>query len=151
MTSVIARAMEKFPRKGSKDISSNGNANGRVIPPEPVQQQADSNHFVDDNFDPALTAHNLARANKMVKSLKWDQHLAKDAKAYAQKLAKLGKMQHSGVEGQGENLFMSTGDASLEQAVQSWLNEEKKYNGETIGSGNLQDFGHFSKQSSKIL
>jgi len=53
--------------------------------------------------------------------------------------------QHSGVDGQGENLFMSTGDASYEQAVQSWLDEEKDYHGEKIGEGDFSEWGHFSQ------
>lgn len=46
--------------------------------------------------------------------------------------------------GQGENLYMSSGDASLEDAVRAWLDEEKNYHGEKIGEGDFASFGHYS-------
>ena len=96
--------------------------------------------------DPALQAHNLYRSSKMVPALQWDERLAHDAQTYAQLLASTGQLEHSSQETQGENLFMTTArDPKFEDAVSSWMNEEKKYNGEAIGEGNLQDWGHFSK------
>ena len=58
-------------------------------------------------------------------------------------MAEQDKMEHAGVKGQGENLYMSTGDATFDQAVQSWLDEEKSYGGEKIGEGNFAEWGHF--------
>lgn len=52
-------------------------------------------------------------------------------------------MEHAGIDGQGENLYMSTGDATYEQAVQAWLGEEKDYGGEKIGEGDFTKWGHF--------
>lgn len=39
---------------------------------------------------------------------------------------------------------MSSGDASLEDAVRAWLDEEKNYHGEKIGEGDFASFGHYS-------
>ena len=92
-----------------------------------------------------LQLHNLARANRRVKKLDWDNDLAREAESYAQTLAHSGVLQHSTIGSEGENLYMSNGDASFEDAVDSWLNEEKKYHGEHIGQGNLADWEHFSQ------
>lgn len=98
-----------------------------------------------DNSDPegCLHAHNSARSAKGCQELAWDPDLARDAAAYAQRLADKDRMEHAGVQGQGENLYMSTGDARFEQAVRSWLEEEQKYGGERVGEGNFMEWGHF--------
>lgn len=92
-----------------------------------------------------LQLHNLARANRRVKKLEWDDNLAREAESYAQTLSHSGVLQHSSIGSEGENLFVSSGDASFEDAVNSWLHEEKKYRGEHIGEGNLAHWGHFSQ------
>jgi hypothetical protein len=63
------------------------------------------------------------------------------------RLAKSRKFQHSGIEEHGENLFVSTEDASYAHAVQLWLAEETDYNGEKFGDGNAVKYGHFSKHA----
>lgn len=92
-----------------------------------------------------LNVHNNARKQKGVNDLQWDDSLAKQAEEYAKHLAKKNAMQHSGTDGQGENLYMSTADASFADATQSWLDEERDYNGEKIGEGDFTKWGHFSK------
>lgn len=147
MTTIINKAKEILPTplaSKSKD-SPDSSPNGRSIPPEPVQQMPNGD-FSEQDAAPALQVHNLARANKGCKALNWSKDLTQDAEDYAKKLASSNKMAHSGVQGQGENLFMSTAeDVKLEDAVNAWLGEEKKYNGEKIGEGKLQDFGHYSE------
>ena len=64
---------------------------------------------------------------------------------YIRRLAKSRKLQHSGVEEHGENLFVSTEDVSYEHAVKSWLAEESDYSGEKFGEGNAVKYGHYSK------
>ncbi|KAJ4351756.1 uncharacterized protein N0V89_007099 [Didymosphaeria variabile] len=93
----------------------------------------------------ALTTHNDARARKGVQPLQWDDNLANDAQNYAQVLADTKDFKHSGVDGQGENLFMSSADASLADAVRAWLGEEANYHGEKIGEGDFGAWGHYSK------
>ena len=138
MPSFVDKAKDKLPGRSSP--------NGRSIPPEPVQEMPHGD-FTESDADPAMQAHNLARVSKQCNKLEWDPKLAKEALEFAEQLVDQNKMQHSGVEGQGENLFMSTGKALLEDAVQSWLDEEKKYHGEKIGEGNFQDWGHFCEFS----
>lgn len=55
----------------------------------------------------ALRLHNSKRAGKKLSALTWDSTLASNAKAWAEKLAKQDKMEHSSGSsrpGQGENL-----------------------------------------------
>lgn len=94
----------------------------------------------------ALDAHNKARAEVGTANLSWDASLAADALAYAQTLASSGTFQHSGVSGQGENLYMqSSGSTPLANAVASFLSEKSLYSGQAISSTNYQSFGHYSK------
>ncbi|KYG42480.1 hypothetical protein M433DRAFT_410120 [Acidomyces richmondensis BFW] len=67
----------------------------------------------------ALQTQNAARSSKAVPPLQRDDSLARQAEAHAQQLAFRKKLQHADVPGQGENLYTCTGNAILEQAVQS--------------------------------
>lgn len=161
MPSIIDKAKEKLPapRKASltgspstsrsSRRSPNGKSRGspheRQIPPEPVQQNPDGD-FSHMDADPPLQVHNLARAMKNVKKLDWDTRLAHDAEVYAKSLASSGIVEHSGVEAQGENIFVTELDnGTFEYAVQKWMNEEKKYHGEKFGEGNVHEYQNFSK------
>jgi uncharacterized protein YkwD len=115
--------------------------------PQTQQPQQTQNSSALNDLERGLLSHNNARSSKGVSTLQWDDQLAKQAQTYAQELANKNTMQHSGVNGQGENLYMSTGDASFEDAVKSWLDEEKAYKGEKIGEGNLAAWGHYSAYS----
>ena len=92
-----------------------------------------------------MKAHNRKRVEKGNSELVWDEELAGKAQAYAEELSAKDTLQHSGMEGQGENLFMSSGDATYQDAVNAWMAEESKYSGEKIGEGDFGDWGHFSK------
>lgn len=157
MTSVLSAKLQEIllvhrkpseKKKQSTNERRRSSQQDRQIPPEPVQERplGDFNHH---EVGPALKMHNMARANRACKKLDWDDRLMRDAETYAQKLARdgTGNLESSGIEDQGENLFMSTGDADLEDAVTSWLSEEKQYNGETIADGKFEEYGHFSKSS----
>lgn len=94
------------------------------------------------------TDHLLARRSAPgVKrpDLTWDDGLTNDAKKYAQYLADNKKFEHSGVNGQGENLFMSSGNASLADATRAWLNEKPNYHGENIPDGDFAKYGHYTQ------
>ncbi|KAK5113036.1 hypothetical protein LTR85_011058 [Meristemomyces frigidus] len=104
-----------------------------------INQQPSNDH------ENCIASHNNVRTQKGCRPLQWHDGLAHEAETYAQRRASMNKMQHSGAQGQGENLYMSTGDAPFEQAVQSWLGEEKKYRGEMIGEGNFAEWGHFTQ------
>ena len=153
-----AKHNDKSPgaRSGSKDsLSSGSDSSGRIgrrkskhdrqIPPEPVQQNPHG-EYPHQEAEPPMTAHNLARANRRVQKLEWDERLAEEAEGYAKRLAKYGKLEHSGIEVQGENLFVGPEGADYVTAVQAWLGEEKKYGGEKVGeSDNFEEWAQFCK------
>ncbi|KAF4967425.1 hypothetical protein FSARC_4998 [Fusarium sarcochroum] len=100
----------------------------------------------------ALRLHNEARAKVKVPALVWDPSLEAAAKAYAEKIAKAGKLSHSASSdrpNQGENLAYaySSGGIKLPNTggATAWLNEKKYYHGETIPKGNFSDYGHYTQ------
>lgn len=94
----------------------------------------------------ALDAHNDARAEVGTADLTWDASLAAEALAYAKTLASSGTFEHSGVSGEGENLYMQSGSTTpLTNAVKGFLEEKSLYSGQTISSSNYMSFGHYSK------
>lgn len=76
-----------------------------------------------------------------------DDGLTNDAKKYVQYLADNKKFEHSGAQGQGENLFMSSGNASLLDGTRAWLAEKSNYHGEKIADGNFGSYGHYTQVS----
>lgn len=54
----------------------------------------------------ALDAHNRHRARHCVPAMKLDDTISRSAQNYAQYLANINQMVHSGVRGLGENLYM---------------------------------------------
>lgn len=93
----------------------------------------------------AVRAHNKARIPRNCPIMQWDAELAGMAAEYAKTLATSDRLQHSGVIGQGENLYSSTAECSYIDAVNAWLAEMEKYGGEEIKVEKLGGFGHFSK------
>ncbi|KAI2638971.1 glycoside hydrolase family 128 protein [Hypomontagnella submonticulosa] len=98
----------------------------------------------------ALDLHNNKRKSKGVKALVWDNQLAQNATAYAQHLAKIGKLEHSSGDqrpNQGENLAWSSAsnNSPLAMGTNMWLSEEKNYHGEPIGQGNFGSYGHYTQ------
>ncbi|KAL9975351.1 hypothetical protein ACROYT_G012504 [Oculina patagonica] len=98
-----------------------------------------------------LATHNEFRQVHGVPMMTLDRQMCDQAKAYAQKIAKMGGLKHSSRqerEGQGENLSMgcSTNQAqAMEEAVTNWYNEvcDPGYNFATGGfSGGT---GHFTQ------
>src|SRR5438876_222502 len=80
--------------------------------------------------------------------LTWDDGLANDAQQYAQHLADTNTFEHSGFPGQGENLYMSSGDASLTDATNAWLGEKPSYDGQKIPEGDFSSYGHYTQVGS---
>ncbi|KAL1858727.1 hypothetical protein Daus18300_009861 [Diaporthe australafricana] len=96
----------------------------------------------------AVDAHNKARRESPGQKrpdLIWDDSLASDAQKYAQYLADNKKFEHSGAPGQGENLFMSSGNATLVDGTNAWLAEKPNYNGQKIPDGNFGSYGHYTQ------
>lgn len=100
------------------------------------------------NQQAALDAHNSARNDVGVTPLVWDDSLASEAQEWADHLVDLGQLEHSGTDGEGENLYMQSGtDSAWVNAVDAWVDEKSKYNGEAISETNYLTFGHYSKCS----
>lgn len=77
------------------------------------------------NRDACVRAHNAKRALHWDTSpLVWDAKLTEEAQVWADKLVMLGYMEHSSVDDQGENLYMSWSTAPIaatcSQAVEAW-------------------------------
>jgi len=83
---------------------------------------------MDDFGKQALDAHNKYRAQHQSPPLAWSQQLAKEAKAWADKLASTGVLQHAPREkreGSGENIYMMMGKTNFDGSdpVESWYSE----------------------------
>ncbi|KAF4448767.1 hypothetical protein F53441_7874 [Fusarium austroafricanum] len=109
----------------------------------------------------ALRLHNAARKKVKVSALTWDSKLESSALSWAKKMAKNGKLSHSGGKdrpNQGENLAYAWASNGFKNPItagtKGWLNEKKYYHGETIPKGNFSDYGHYTqcvwKSSTKI-
>lgn len=72
-----------------------------------------------------LTAHNKYRRIHRAPPMRLDSSVTRQARAYAQRLARMGSLQHSSSSerpGQGENLAMACGSGGLsaQRAVAMW-------------------------------
>lgn len=114
-------------------------------PAAPSGTGSSSDTNLDADQKAALDAHNAARAAVNVPALEWDSGLASDASSYAQQIASMNSLTHSGVSGQGENLYMqSNSDSPLTAAVNAFVSEKSQYNGQAITDSNYEGFGHYS-------
>ena len=96
----------------------------------------------------SLDAHNKYRLRHHAPPLTWSDSMAKEAQAWANKIAKSGKLQHAAREDRkndGENVFMMMGKPELtgDDVVDSWYSEVKKYD---FRRGGFQGgTGHFTQ------
>jgi hypothetical protein len=78
-----------------------------------------------------MRGHNDARRRYGVRPLAWDEGLARDARAYAQRLASTGRFQHDPQVGrsprQGENLWAGTRTAYRYDEMIGLLVDERRY------------------------
>ncbi|EFJ42219.1 hypothetical protein VOLCADRAFT_107377 [Volvox carteri f. nagariensis] len=112
-----------------------------------------------------LTQHNTYRARHSAAALVWDETLAKQAQAWAQALASGCRMQHSGAQGVGENLYLMSTTAGVNpsalrciDAANSWYSEVSKYrftnypwNDNRANFGNIGHFTQVVRKSSTTL
>ncbi|CZT25652.1 uncharacterized protein RCC_11321 [Ramularia collo-cygni] len=89
----------------------------------------------------AVRAHNKARIPRECPIMQWDAELAAMASEYARILAISDKLERSGVQGQGENLYASAAESNYIDAVEVWLADtsQKKIEEE------VENLGHFSR------
>nr|ACD54619.1 cysteine-rich secretory protein-2-like protein [Adineta vaga] len=93
-----------------------------------------------------LKSHNTYRARHCAPSLQLDNALSRSAQDYANKLARMNQMVHSRTPNVGENLWMMSSSAKLNNidgstATTNWYDEVKKYNfnrpGFSMGTGHF--------------
>jgi len=101
-----------------------------------------------------LDGHNAARAAVSEAPLVWDGHLADDAGAYADVLARTRRFQHAeqpqGPGREGENLFTGTrGAYSYREMVDLWVAERRDYvpgiTPRFSRTGNPGDVAHYTQ------
>ena len=101
---------------------------------------------------PLLSAHNRERAQVGSRPLAWDPALAVAATAYANQLAREGRLRHSPKQhrpGQGENLWLGTrGAYPVGTMVGSWTGERRVFRRgrfpDNSRTGRWSDVGHFT-------
>ena len=94
-----------------------------------------------------LAAHNAYRENLGLPPLHWSNRLAVQAQRWADHLAEIGQLEHSGP---GQNLAMATaGTMSLTQLVDLWGSEQANFTDGDFPAisttGNWADAGHYSQ------
>lgn len=104
-------------------------------------------HADPDSTAELLAAHNAYRANLGLPPLRWSGALAASAQNWADHLAEIGQLEHSGP---GQNLAMATaGSLSLTQLVDLWGSEQADFTDgafpDISTTGNWMDVGHYSQ------
>ncbi|HQT40451.1 MAG TPA: CAP family protein [Acidocella sp.] len=108
----------------------------------PAHAQLSSN-----NIGELLAAHNAYRAPIGLPPLHWSAVLADEAQDWAEHLAQIGTLAHSGP---GQNLAWATaGSVSLTQFVNLWGGERRYFHDGSFpdisSTGNWMDVGHYSQ------
>jgi len=94
-----------------------------------------------------LAAHNAYRASVGLAPLRWSDRLAARAQQWADHLAEIGVLQHSG---SGQNLAMAAdGTQTVTQLVDLWGHEKADFTDGAFPNisttGNWMDTGHYSQ------
>ncbi len=111
---------------------------------------------IDNNLEARLLAgHNRERAALGIAPLAWNDALARDARAYAIHLTRVGTLVHSvddpsDPDPQGENLWAGTrGYYGPESMVGLWIAEKKDFKPgifpNNSKSGDLENVGHYTQ------
>lgn len=92
-----------------------------------------------------LLEHNRARERVGVGPLVWNPRIADMAGRHAERLARTCRLEHSGLRGYGENLFMGTvGFFGPADGIHSWI-EEGRYYDHHANSGHGMTVGHYTQ------
>lgn len=94
-----------------------------------------------------LAAHNKYRAGQGLSPLRWSDALAASAQRWADHLASIGRLEHSG---SGQNLAMAaSGSQSLTQLVDLWGSERVYFRNGSFPAisttGNWLNVGHYTQ------
>lgn len=94
-----------------------------------------------------LHAHNRWREKVDVPPLEWSDAVAATAQAWADRLAKLGRLEHDPGTKYGENLFIGSGSRAPADAVDDWGSEKARcgYHGEPISSSRRCAVAHYTQ------
>jgi uncharacterized protein YkwD len=98
----------------------------------------------------ALEIHNAARKKVGVPALQWSPELARYAQAWAEELAATKcDLDHRPKSGKwkqlyGENLYWSSDAATVMDACNSWMEEQKDFKNKPVVSGD-KGTGHYSQ------
>ncbi|MDE1905456.1 MAG: hypothetical protein KGH75_03280 [Rhodospirillales bacterium] len=127
---------------GSQDTPDDSQNN-----PDSTQASPDDTQNSQDSIAELLAAHNQYRASLGLPPLHWSSRLAEKAQSWAEHLAAIGQLVHSG---SGQNLAMaSPGSESLTQLVQLWGSEQANFTDgvfpDISTTGNWMDVGHYSQ------
>jgi len=92
----------------------------------------------------ALDTHNRYRACHHASPLSWNNSLAREAQAWAERLAREDRLKHASTD-DGENIYMSFGDIDVtgSVAVDKWYDEVREYNFSRPGF--QSNTGHFTQ------
>ncbi|MDE1895615.1 MAG: hypothetical protein KGH91_00930 [Rhodospirillales bacterium] len=127
--------------------NAQGYPGGSQDAPDDSQSSPDDTQNSQDNIAELLAAHNQYRTSLGLPPLRWSSRLAEQAQSWAEHLAAIGQLVHSG---SGQNLAMaSAGSESLTQLVQLWGNEQANFTDgvfpDISTTGNWMDVGHYSQ------
>lgn len=105
---------------------------------------SDMNIFLDSFSKDVLDSHNKFRAMHQVPSVKWSRGLAKDAEAWAQKLARENCLRNGDTD-DGENLYAISGKPDLKggEVIEKWYDGVRNYKFHRPGF--QSDAGHFTQ------
>ena len=100
-----------------------------------------------------LEAHNEARRDFGSPALRWNEELERDAREWAQRLARENRLRHEPRdqrEGAGENLWLgSRGVFRPQQMIDDLVNEERFFRAgkfpNVSTTGNWRDVGHYTQ------
>ncbi|EYC00465.1 hypothetical protein Y032_0115g484 [Ancylostoma ceylanicum] len=87
-----------------------------------------------DNFiKQIIGSHNARRRAHGVPDLRWNDHLAAQAQAWAERVARQAHISYKELSGIGENITFFPRDLDPEAIVEHWYEEHEKYEYETPG------------------
>lgn len=97
-----------------------------------------------------LKAHNKYRKELGIAPLKWDVSLQRSSVAYARKLVRTNRFEHTKTRKYGENLWKGSGRVfTYTEMVRSWGSEKKffKYGVNTfiVANSNWRQVGHYTQ------
>lgn len=122
--------------------------------PQPATRNIDNRGMSDLHLAARiLRTHNDERQRLQLRPLKWNIHLEREARQWAQYLSSKGVLQHADQRGRnqtGENLWMGTaGHWPVETMVGMFIDEKKHYRHANFPNisktGNWADVGHYTQ------